>query len=101
MGHFHEKYIGKGQNRADAERDTKESFWNYEGQHANLVEVEDGTLLRTEPPTQQVTTWHLGYHDGHGRWHPGGGSTISVEPNADAPKEEWVEVWEFTLHYRA
>jgi hypothetical protein len=130
MGHFYEVLTGKGKNRSEAFWDAWGDYQHENGTRCNLrsdylgdrdpdprsysederVDAEPygfgdeqprcyGTLLRREPPLKwEETTVMTKNHYGYGYTRH---TQMEQVPDRDVPESEWLEVWEFRVHYHA
>ena len=88
MGHFYEDYVGRGKNRSEAQRNMEQEFYFENGHRCDIRDVTNPRLLRTEPPTKWVNTStnpRMQY--------------MEERPDPDAPKDQWIQVWLFHVHY--
>ena len=89
MGHFNNMIVGTGKNRREAEADAIDEFIMENGHRHDVRDVSKAKLIKTVPPMKNVE-------------EPMGKDIyIRSVPNEDAPKNEWLEVWEFELHTHA
>jgi len=89
MGHHYNYITGIGRNKREAQSDAIEKFLDEEGNRHSVRGIESSELLKKVPPNHNVTTKE-GQYD-----------VVRSVPNTDAPKDQWLEVWEFELHTHA
>lgn len=89
-GHFYETVRGEGKNQKEAEASAIADFLHEHGHRHDIREVLKPTLIEKKPPQKQVS-----------KPGPGGNTYITFEPDEKAPKDKWLEVWEFELHTHA
>ena len=89
MGHHHTIIRGEGKNQTEAKSNAINEFLYENGSRHSVRDCSHGTLIDIVPPFGVV------------RYE--GGNTIYdfTTRNPDAPKKEWVEIWEFNLHTHA
>lgn len=89
MGHFYTTVRGKGKDRREAEANAIEEFLYEAGNRHSVRDIKNAKLIATVPPMGVVRHEH--------------GNEIHdyTQPNTDAPKKQWLQEWEFTLHTHA
>lgn len=101
MGHYHETFVGKGENRKEAEINMMHDFYFEHGHRCSITEIEAARLVRKDPPMktieriEQRQDWATPYRRMVDM------TIISSEPDLSAPPEDWLEVWEFDIDYHA
>ena len=90
MGHFYTTVEAEGRDKKDAEYEAISRFISENGTRHSVREVLNPKFLGSFPPYGVVTKLRNGdtVHD------------FTVR-NESAPKSQWVERWEFTLHTHA
>lgn len=90
MGHFYNTVRGKGKDRREAERDAIDSFLYENGNRHDVRDVGKARLIVTVPP--------MGLH-----YFTKSGQEVfdGTKPNTSAPREQWLQEWEFELHTHA
>jgi hypothetical protein len=89
MGHHYNTIVGEGKDRFEAQGNAIADFLNEEGHRHSVRDVSNAKMLKKIPPNHAVTTKE-GQYD-----------VVRSVPNHDAPKDQWLEVWEFELHTHA
>jgi hypothetical protein len=89
MGHHHNTIVGTGKNRKEAQREAIDEFLEEEGHRHSVRDCSGGHCIKKVPPQHTV------------KKKEGSNTYITSEPNHDAPKDQWLEVWEFELHTHA
>jgi hypothetical protein len=89
MGHFHTTIKGRGADRSEAESNAIDDFLREQGNRHSVRDVTKPRLIGKVPPMGVITKRGRDtYHD-------------YTKPNVDAPKDQWLEEWEFELHTHA
>ena len=89
MGHFHNTIVGKGKTRKEAQNNAIDDFLYEEGNRHDVRDCSGGECIKKVPPMHTV------------KKKKGGNTFITSEANEDAPKDQWLEVWQFELHTHA
>ena len=89
MGHHHNYIKGVGKNRTEAESAAIDEFLAEEGHRHSVRDVSCAIFIKKIPPTKsiEIKTKHH--------------TLIQSVPDMDAPKDKWLEEWEFNLHTHA
>lgn len=89
MGHHYNTIIGKGKNRKDAENNAISEFLYEEGRRHSVRDCSKAKRISRVAPEKTV------------KKKVGNDTFITSAPDKDAPKDQWLEVWEFELHTHA
>jgi hypothetical protein len=90
MGHHYNVIIGEGKNRLEAQRNAVDDFIRKEGTRHSVRDISYGKMIEELPPLGVFSVNASGtkIHD-------------FTRRNHDAPKDQWVQRWEFELHTHA
>jgi hypothetical protein len=97
MGHFYTEVTATGKDRQEAQAAAIADFLFENGQRHSVREVTKPRLLRRVPPKVRRETLK------QGKPWLGMPNYVIVEMVEDlsAPKRDWLEEWQFTLHTHA
>lgn len=90
MGHYYTKIVGIGKDEDDARSIAIYEFLYEHGRRHNVREVKTLRLVELVPPKKEKRVDCAN-----------GDVLISSEPDPTAPKEEWLQKWEFEIHSHA